>query len=70
MEKLIFFLKIIAWVFAIISTVFTFICVYGTLKYPGSMDETLDRLQGLKRSYPIGPWLIAAVICWAFIIAF
>ena len=70
MEKLIFFLKIIAWVFAIISTVFTFLCVYGTLTYPGSVDETIDRLQGVKRSYPIAPWLIAAVICWAFIIAF
>lgn len=70
MEKLIFFLKIIAWVFAIISTVFTILCTYGTLTYPGSMDETIDKLQGIKRSYPVAPWLITAVICWAFIIAF
>jgi hypothetical protein len=70
MEKLIFFLKIIAWVGAIISTVFTFLCVYATLNYPNSRDELMDKIRGVKRTYPVAPWLIAAVICWAFIIAF
>lgn len=70
MEKFIFFLKIIAWVFGIISTVFSLMCIYGTIKYPGSVDETIDKLQGVSRSYPVTRWLVIAVLCWAFIIAF
>jgi len=70
MEKFIFFLKIIAWVIAPPSTILLFVCGYMNLKYPGSMDELLDKLNNVKRSYPVMPWLIAAIICWAFIIAF
>ena len=70
MEKLILFLKIIAWCGAVVSTILSGMCVYGTLTYPGSVDEMLDRLKGVKRSYPIWIWLIAAVISWSFIIAF
>ena len=70
MEKLILFLKIIAWVCGILSTTLSVICIYATLTYPDSMTETIDKLQGKTRSYPVTPWFIAAVICWAFIIAF
>lgn len=70
MEKLILFLKIIAWIGAISSTLFTGMCIYGTLTYPGSTEELLDKLNGKKVVYPAGKWLIIAIICWAFIIAF
>jgi hypothetical protein len=70
MEKLIIFLKIIAWAIAIISTIFTFLTIWGTLTYPGSADEWNDKLRGIRREYPVARWLIAAIISWAFIIAF
>lgn len=70
MEKLILFLKIIAWCGAVASTILSAFCIYGNFTYPGSVDETLDKLRGIKRSYPVWPWLIIAIICWAFIIAF
>ena len=70
MEKLITFLKIIAWAIAIISTIFTFLTIWGTLTYPGSTDEWSDKLNGIRREYPIASWLIIAIISWSFIIAF
>lgn len=70
MEKLILFLKIIAWAVALVSTIFTFLTIWGTLTYPGSVDELLDKSKGLRTEYPIFRWLVAAVISWAFIFAF
>lgn len=70
MEKFIFFLKIITWIVAPASTIFLAMCIYGNLKYPGSVDELYDKLKGVQRTYPIKKWLILAIVCWAFIIAF
>lgn len=70
MEKLILFLKIIAYVVAFVSTIFTFLTTWGTLTYPGSPEELLDKSKGLVTEYPIRNWFIAAVISWAFIFAF
>ena len=49
---------------------FTFLTIWGTLTYPGSVDEALDKSKGLVTEYPIFKWLVAAVISWAFIFAF
>jgi hypothetical protein len=70
MEKIILFFKFIAWAVALVSTIFTFLSIWGTLTYPGSVDETLDKLKGLRTEYPILRWFIPAVISWAFIFAF
>lgn len=70
MEKLILFLKFIAWATALVSTIFTFLTIWGTLTYPGSVDESIDKLKGLRTEYPIFKWFVAAVISWAFIFAF
>lgn len=70
MEKLILFLKIIAWVAGIFSTVAFALSVYLNFQYPGSIDELIDKARGIKRTYPIMHWLIIMVISFAFIIAF
>ncbi len=70
MEKVILFFKFIAWATALVSTIFTFLTIWGTLTYPGSADEFIDKSKGLRTEYPILRWFIAAVISWAFIFAF
>lgn len=70
MEKLILFLKIISWIAAPISTFIFGACVYMNIKYPGSIDEMMDRIKGVTRSYPSMPWLIVAIVSWAFLIVF
>ena len=70
MEKLILFTKIIAWIFGILSTIFFGITLYMSTVYPGSVDEMLDKIKGVKAVYPYGRWFIIAIICWAFIIVF
>lgn len=70
MDKFLLFLKIIAWILAIGSTLIFSVCVYLTFQYPGSVDELMDKLKGVRRSYPLMPWLITMIITWSFIIAF
>ena len=61
------FLMIIAWIGAVISTIFFILCTYMTITYPGSPEEMFDKIQGKKSEWPIGKWFIIAIICWAFI---
>ncbi len=61
---------IMAWIIAVTSTVLFVICTYWTIQYPGSIDELTDKLQRVKRTYPVIKLLIIAVISWVFIIAF
>lgn len=70
MENFIFFLHILAWPVAIIGTIVGGLTLYMAIKYPGSLEETVDKLKGQRRTFY--PWrlLIPAFIAWAFIIAF
>lgn len=70
MEKLILFLKIIAWATAICSTILTSLSIWGALIYPGSIEETMDKIKGRRTEYQVFKWFAVAVISWAFIIAF
>lgn len=70
MDKLIFFLKIVAWVVGIITTVLSASAIFGAMTYPGSIQELKDRANGKMVTFPLFKWLIPAIICWAFIIAF
>lgn len=70
MDKFIFFLHIIAWVFGIISTLAASFVTYMGLVYPGSIEQTVDNIKGYNRTFnPFRLWIIA-LVCWAFIIAF
>lgn len=70
MNNLIFFLHILAWPIAILYTISTIISFFSGINYPGSLEETIDRMNGIRKTFnPFKPFVIA-LICWAFIIAF
>jgi hypothetical protein len=70
MDNLIFFLHIIAWPVAVFCSILGLVALNASLKYPGSIQETLDKLKGIKRTFQPIKFFIIALICWAFIIAF
>lgn len=70
MDKIIFFLKILAWIFGVFSFLATIACAYLNKVYPGSFDEILDKLNGQRREYPTAKWVIIFIVCVAFLIAF
>jgi hypothetical protein len=70
MDKLNLFLTIIAWVIGTLSTLYGGLLIYWGLNYPGSLEETIDKLNGYSKVFnPTRPFLIG-LICWAFIITF
>lgn len=70
MEKWILFFKIIALVIGAISTIVGLLTVYMSLIYEKSIQKTIDKLGGYTRVFRPIPFLVVALICWAFIIAF
>ena len=70
MEKLMLFLHIIAWVFAIVSTIYAGLLTFWAITYPGSLDEIMDKAKGYTKTFKPGKFWLIAIICWAFIIAF
>lgn len=70
MDKLILFLTIIAWVIGTLSTLYGGLLLFWGLKYPGSLEEAIDKINGYTKVFrPMRP-LVVALICWAFIITF
>lgn len=70
MDNFIFFLHLLAWPCAILYTISTIISFVGAINYPGSLEETIDKMNGIKKTFtPFKPFIIA-LICWSFIIAF
>ena len=65
-----YFLVILAWVAAPVTTAWFALAVYGTVTYPGSIVETLDRLAGQRTRFPLGKPFFGAVVSWAFIVAY
>jgi len=68
MEKYIIFINILAWVFAILSTLFVIVRLSGYFLYD-DLDRLRDSLAGVHAEFPIINGGIVAVICWAWIIA-
>lgn len=65
-----YFIVVLAWVFAPLSTFYFGAMLYWNATYPGSLEETLDRYQGFTKSWnPTKPFIVA-VICWAYIVAY
>lgn len=69
-DKIINFFTIVAWVLGIISTLICGGAIYLNITYEGSEEYWRDKLNGKSRTYKFGPYLIIAILCWAFIIAF
>lgn len=70
MDNFIFFLHILAWPLAIFCTLVGIVTLVNGLNYPGSIEETLDRLKGFRKTFHPIKFFVIALICWAFIIAF
>jgi hypothetical protein len=70
MDKLILFLTIIAWVIGILSTLYGGLLLFWGLNYPGSLEETFDKMKGYTKTFNPKRPLLVALICWAFIITF
>ncbi len=70
MEKWILFFKIFAFVIGTVSTIVGLLVAYMALKYEGSIQQSIDNLSGYTRVFRPIPFLVVALICWAFIIAF
>ncbi len=70
MENFLFFLHILAWPIAIIGTILGVLTFYLAIKYPGSIEESIDALKGQRTVYKPFRLLVPAFIAWAFIIAF
>ena len=64
------FFKIIAWVLAILSTIWWGLQLFWAITYPGSTEETLDNFRGFTRTFKPMRYFVIALVCWAFIIAF
>lgn len=70
MDNFIFFLHILAWPAAIFCSIVAVLTTIASLSYPSSIEETLDRLNGIKKTFHPLKFYVIALICWAFIIAF
>jgi hypothetical protein len=67
-DKIIYFIDIVAWVFAILSTLFVIGRLIGYFFYD-DLDRLRDSLKGVHAEFPIINGSIVALICWAWIIA-
>lgn len=70
MDNFIFFLHLLAWPAAIFCSIAAVLTTIATLNYPDSLEGTIDKMNGIKKTFtPFKPFIIA-LVCWAFIIAF
>lgn len=64
------FITIIAWVIAVWCVFMTIMCIVSAASYDGSLEETIDKLKGIKRTFPIGNHPLYAVISIAWLIMY
>lgn len=63
------FLLIIAWPVAIFYTIVIALKLWSSFTYEGSLQQKLDRIKGIRRSWPIGFPIIIALVAWALIVS-
>jgi len=64
------FLKVIAWVVAVLSTIWWGLQLFWAITYTNSYEERQDKLKGYTKVYKPMKYFIIALVCWAFLIAF
>jgi hypothetical protein len=62
------FITVIAWIFGVLSTLFTLLRVHGYCTYT-ELERALDNFKGVKVTFPIHTSGIIAIVCWAWIIS-
>jgi hypothetical protein len=62
------FLTLIAWVFAILSTVTTILISFTAYTYD-EVDRLRDRMRGVRVKFNILPYALVMIISWCWIIA-
>jgi len=68
MEKYIYFIDIVAWIFAVSCTLFVVARLIACAMYD-DLDKLKDKMNGVEARFPIINGSIVAIICWAWIIA-
>lgn len=65
------FLTVLAWIFGVLSTLTVLLKIVLSLWYEfsksGQLQQTLDKLQGKRYSFPIIVPGTVAIICWVWI---
>jgi len=51
----------------IIATLMFVACLYWSVTYQGSNEELLDRMRGIKATWPVGRWFLIALLCWSWV---
>jgi len=68
MDKFINFIDILAWILAVISTLFVIGRLIAYSMYD-DLDRLRDKLNRVHVKFPIVNGSILAIVCWAWIIA-
>jgi len=63
------FLHIIAWIVGIGASIVLALRILGALTY-SETDELIDKMNGVRRTWPMTWPAIISLICWAFIYSF
>jgi hypothetical protein len=68
MSRLVLMATIAAWPIALFCTL---VCITGAIsayRYPGSLEEALDKCKGIRTEYRPGKPAVLALLAWAWII--
>ena len=68
MSTLLSFSIILAWIFGIISTLWAALLIFAHMSY-SEFDKLRDNIRGYERVYNFRPYVIVAIVCWAWILS-
>lgn len=67
MELLLEYIYYLAWVFGVISTANVILAVFMAFNY-SKLDELKDKMNGVRRSFPVITPGIVMILCWVWIL--
>jgi hypothetical protein len=67
MEKFMYFIDILSWVIAVLSTGFVVLRIIAYYTY-SELEKIRDQLNGVRATFSIINGSIIAIICWSWII--
>lgn len=62
------FITVLAWIIVVPCTLIGVATLISATSYPGSLEELMDRVKGLRRTFHPWRFLIPALIAWAWLI--